>query len=199
MLNGSQQKKGCVTSYVQLFNGKLRWSNLEIRCLCSCSGVRCGVVGGKDFSNCAMGESSPLIHYQLQSLLGRGIREMLHCPILEAVGPLFSDERVVWLDIEGVPLYAWSRKSFDKIGDKINKSNLNDLKEDEDMDFVQKAKSDGRLKVTRTQVISWNLTETFLTSHPWCVLLMERGATDPILVKKLLQITYEARFKSNKG
>ncbi|GJR48985.1 hypothetical protein Tco_1317088 [Tanacetum coccineum] len=27
-----------------------------------------------------------------------------------------SDERVVWLDIEGVPLYAWSRKSFDKIG-----------------------------------------------------------------------------------
>ncbi|GKA53949.1 hypothetical protein Tco_0752898 [Tanacetum coccineum] len=29
-----------------------------------------------------------------------------------------SDERVVWLDIEGVPLYAWSRKSFDKIGNK---------------------------------------------------------------------------------
>ncbi|GJW87974.1 thaumatin-like protein 1 [Tanacetum coccineum] len=31
---------------------------------------------------------------------------------------LNCDERVVWLDIEGVPLYAWSRKSFDKIGNK---------------------------------------------------------------------------------
>ncbi|GJS99420.1 RNA-directed DNA polymerase, eukaryota [Tanacetum coccineum] len=29
-----------------------------------------------------------------------------------------SDERVVWIDIEGVPLYAWSRKSFEKIGSK---------------------------------------------------------------------------------
>ncbi|GJX16609.1 RNA-directed DNA polymerase, eukaryota [Tanacetum coccineum] len=29
-----------------------------------------------------------------------------------------SDERVVWIDIEGIPLYAWSRKTFAKIGNK---------------------------------------------------------------------------------
>ncbi|GKC83876.1 RNA-directed DNA polymerase, eukaryota, partial [Tanacetum coccineum] len=39
--------------------------------------------------------------------------------VIQEVNPDFvSDERVVWLDIEGVPLYAWSRKSFDKIGNK---------------------------------------------------------------------------------
>ncbi|GKA14632.1 RNA-directed DNA polymerase, eukaryota [Tanacetum coccineum] len=45
------------------------------------------------------------------------VNSLSTAPALSEVNPDFvSDERVVWLDIEGVPLYAWSRKSFDKIG-----------------------------------------------------------------------------------
>ncbi|GJT85895.1 RNA-directed DNA polymerase, eukaryota [Tanacetum coccineum] len=59
--------------------------------------------------------------------------------VIQEVNPDFvSDERVVWLDIEGVPLYAWSRKSFDKIdesvqgvGSKENKYNTYEKEEGE--------------------------------------------------------------------
>ncbi|GJY90321.1 RNA-directed DNA polymerase, eukaryota, partial [Tanacetum coccineum] len=33
-------------------------------------------------------------------------------------GYFVSDERVVWVDIEGIPLHVWSRETFAKIGNK---------------------------------------------------------------------------------
>ncbi|GJT53179.1 hypothetical protein Tco_0988233 [Tanacetum coccineum] len=38
--------------------------------------------------------------------------------ILEVPQDFVSDERVVWVDIEGIPLYAWKRETFKKIGKK---------------------------------------------------------------------------------
>nr|GFA95952.1 RNA-directed DNA polymerase, eukaryota, nucleotide-binding alpha-beta plait domain protein [Tanacetum cinerariifolium] len=35
----------------------------------------------------------------------------------EASNDFVSDERIVWVDIEGVPLHAWSRETFSRIGD----------------------------------------------------------------------------------
>nr|GFB61424.1 reverse transcriptase domain, reverse transcriptase zinc-binding domain protein [Tanacetum cinerariifolium] len=35
-----------------------------------------------------------------------------------AIDDFVSDERIVWVDIEGVPLNAWSRETFLKIGKK---------------------------------------------------------------------------------
>ncbi|GJX34271.1 RNA-directed DNA polymerase, eukaryota [Tanacetum coccineum] len=90
---GSHQKKGGVTSYVSVVNGVtplVQPGNSLSSAPALVLDEECVVE--RDFSNCAMGRE---------------------------VNPDFvSDERVVWLDIEGVPLYAWSRKSFDKIGNK---------------------------------------------------------------------------------
>nr|GEU59808.1 RNA-directed DNA polymerase, eukaryota [Tanacetum cinerariifolium] len=36
--------------------------------------------------------------------------------IQEASNEFFSDERIVWVDIEGVLLHAWSRETFSRIG-----------------------------------------------------------------------------------
>ncbi|GJV89736.1 RNA-directed DNA polymerase, eukaryota [Tanacetum coccineum] len=87
-------------------------------------------VCGKDFSNGAMGWSLYFdSHYQLHSLsVDEGFE----------VNPDFvSDERVVWLDIEGVPLYAWSRKSFDKIEEgEFNNSEDEEVAE---TDFMEKS------------------------------------------------------------
>nr|GFA84031.1 RNA-directed DNA polymerase, eukaryota [Tanacetum cinerariifolium] len=38
--------------------------------------------------------------------------------IQEVARDFVSDERIVWVDIEGVPLYAWSRETFARIGKK---------------------------------------------------------------------------------
>ncbi|GKC83932.1 RNA-directed DNA polymerase, eukaryota [Tanacetum coccineum] len=38
--------------------------------------------------------------------------------LLTAYKIIVSDERVVWVDIEGIPLHVWSRETFAKIGNK---------------------------------------------------------------------------------
>ncbi|PWA54239.1 hypothetical protein CTI12_AA425870 [Artemisia annua] len=40
------------------------------------------------------------------------------CTLLNAYNDFVSDERVVWVDIEGIPLHVWSRETFAKIGNK---------------------------------------------------------------------------------
>lgn len=40
------------------------------------------------------------------------------CTVLNAYNDFVSDERVVWVDIEGIPLLVWSRGTFAKIGNK---------------------------------------------------------------------------------
>nr|GEZ59538.1 RNA-directed DNA polymerase, eukaryota, nucleotide-binding alpha-beta plait domain protein [Tanacetum cinerariifolium] len=39
--------------------------------------------------------------------------------LIQDASPNFvSDERIIWMDIEGIPLRAWSRETFKKIGKK---------------------------------------------------------------------------------
>nr|GFD26147.1 RNA-directed DNA polymerase, eukaryota [Tanacetum cinerariifolium] len=38
--------------------------------------------------------------------------------IKDACNDFVSEERIVWMDIEGVPIHAWSRESFIRIGKK---------------------------------------------------------------------------------
>ncbi|GJZ75940.1 RNA-directed DNA polymerase, eukaryota, partial [Tanacetum coccineum] len=40
------------------------------------------------------------------------------CCLSVAYNDFVSDERVVWVDIEGIPLHVWSRETFAKIGNK---------------------------------------------------------------------------------
>ncbi|GJZ30224.1 RNA-directed DNA polymerase, eukaryota [Tanacetum coccineum] len=123
---GSHQKKGGVTSYVSVVNGVtplVQPGNSLSSAPALVLDEECVVE--RDFSNCAMGrvKSFDFLRYQLHPSRGRGIRECYIVLSWRLVGyevnqDFVSDERVVWLDIEGVPLYAWSRKSFDKIGNK---------------------------------------------------------------------------------
>ncbi|GKF43548.1 hypothetical protein Tco_0130100, partial [Tanacetum coccineum] len=47
-----------------------------------------------------------------------------------------ANERIVWVDIEGVPLYAWSRKTFMKICSKLGE--MLELEESSDDFFARK-------------------------------------------------------------
>nr|GEV55889.1 RNA-directed DNA polymerase, eukaryota [Tanacetum cinerariifolium] len=65
-----------------------------------------------------------------------GVKSWFHT-IQEACDDFVSDERIVWVDIEGVPLKAWSRETFNRIG-KIWGETL-DLEENADSSFGRKS------------------------------------------------------------
>ncbi|GJX96364.1 RNA-directed DNA polymerase, eukaryota [Tanacetum coccineum] len=54
----------------------------------------------------------------------------------DAVQDFVSDERVVWVDIEGIPFNVWSRETFLKIGKKWGETM--DIKDNLDSSFAQK-------------------------------------------------------------
>ncbi|GJX56953.1 RNA-directed DNA polymerase, eukaryota [Tanacetum coccineum] len=56
--------------------------------------------------------------------------------ILEVPQDFVSDERVVWVDIEGIPLYAWKRETFKKIGKKWGETV--DIEDSSDSTFGRK-------------------------------------------------------------
>nr|GEZ70460.1 RNA-directed DNA polymerase, eukaryota [Tanacetum cinerariifolium] len=56
--------------------------------------------------------------------------------VQDAVNDFVSEERIVWVDIEGIPLNAWSRETFVKIG-KIWGETL-DLEDNSDSSFGRK-------------------------------------------------------------
>ncbi|GJS93113.1 RNA-directed DNA polymerase, eukaryota [Tanacetum coccineum] len=56
--------------------------------------------------------------------------------IRDAESDFVCDERIVWVDIEGVPLHAWSRETFMKIGKKWGE--VVDLEENGDSSFGRK-------------------------------------------------------------
>nr|GEU80441.1 RNA-directed DNA polymerase, eukaryota [Tanacetum cinerariifolium] len=68
-----------------------------------------------------------------------GVKSWFHT-IQEACNEFVSDERIVWVDIEGVPLKAWSRETFNRIG-KIWGETL-DLEENADLHSVVKEEPD---------------------------------------------------------
>ncbi|GJR55393.1 RNA-directed DNA polymerase, eukaryota [Tanacetum coccineum] len=121
---GSHQKKGGVTSYVSVVNGVtplVQPGNSLSSAPALVLDEECVVE--RDFSNCVMGRAKSFDSItKLQSLLvDEGFVNVTLSYLggfVEVNQDFVSDERVVWLDIEGVPLYAWSRKSFDKIGNK---------------------------------------------------------------------------------
>nr|GFD08912.1 RNA-directed DNA polymerase, eukaryota [Tanacetum cinerariifolium] len=54
--------------------------------------------------------------------------------VIQDASPDFvSDERTVWMDIEGIPLRAWSRETFKKIGKKLGETL--DLEDNVDTSF----------------------------------------------------------------
>ncbi|GJW55709.1 RNA-directed DNA polymerase, eukaryota [Tanacetum coccineum] len=92
---GSKQKVGGVGSYVKAVNGG---SSVQSEPLVSSVPAlvldeECCVE--RDFSKFAMEEI-----------------------IQDVIQDFASEERVVWVDIEGVPLHAWSRETFARIGKK---------------------------------------------------------------------------------
>ncbi|GJR09147.1 RNA-directed DNA polymerase, eukaryota [Tanacetum coccineum] len=69
--------------------------------------------------------------------------------IQEACNDFVSEERIVWMDIEGIPLNAWSRETFVKIGKKWGEAL--DLEDSADTSF-------GRKRIC------------VMTKHPVCIL-----------------------------
>ena len=100
--------------------------------------------------------------------------------VLQDVNQAFvSDERVVWIDIEGIPLYAWSRKTFKKNGNKWGDvMNIEDSCES----------SFGRKRLC------------ILTKHPVSILesfkIIVKGKVFMIRVKELF--TWNPSFESHK-
>ncbi|GKC79333.1 RNA-directed DNA polymerase, eukaryota [Tanacetum coccineum] len=64
-----------------------------------------------------------------------GVNSWFHV-IQEACNDFVSDERIVWVDIEGVPLNAWSRGTFTRIGRKWEETL--DLEDNADTSFGRK-------------------------------------------------------------
>nr|GEY82122.1 RNA-directed DNA polymerase, eukaryota [Tanacetum cinerariifolium] len=69
--------------------------------------------------------------------------------IKEACNDFVSEERIVWMDIEGIPLNAWSRETFVKIGKKSGEAL--DVEDSADTSF-------GRKRIC------------VMTKHPVCIL-----------------------------
>nr|GEZ50139.1 DIE2/ALG10 family [Tanacetum cinerariifolium] len=69
-----------------------------------------------------------------------------------ATNDFISEERVVWVDIEGIPMHVWSRDTFLKIGKKWGEAM--DIKESFDSSFARK-----RLCIKTN--LAYNILETF--------------------------------------
>ncbi|GJX99835.1 hypothetical protein Tco_0356854 [Tanacetum coccineum] len=64
------------------------------------------------------------------------LRIFIPCKSKEVPQDFVSDERVVWVDIEGIPLYAWKRETFKKIGKKWGETV--DIEDSSDSTFGRK-------------------------------------------------------------
>ncbi|GJW24719.1 RNA-directed DNA polymerase, eukaryota [Tanacetum coccineum] len=99
--------------------------------------------------------------------------------IQEVIQDFVSDERVVWVDIEGVPLYAWSRETFSRIGKKWGE--MLNIEDSYDSSF-------GRKRVC------------IITKHPVSILesfkIIAKGKVFMVRVKELF--TWNPTFVSHK-
>nr|GEZ63154.1 RNA-directed DNA polymerase, eukaryota [Tanacetum cinerariifolium] len=82
-----------------------------------------------------------------------------------AIDDFISEERIVWVDIEGIPMHVWSRNTFLKIGTRWGEAL--DIEESYDTTFARK-----RLCIKTN--LSYNILEClklFLEARPiWCEL-----------------------------
>ncbi|GJS49474.1 RNA-directed DNA polymerase, eukaryota [Tanacetum coccineum] len=82
------------------------------------------------------------VMFELESLKSKakfmqhvGVASWFTC-LCNAQSDFISRERIIWVDIEGVPLHAWSRATFTKIGSKWGE--VMDLEESKDDLFARK-------------------------------------------------------------
>nr|GFA94247.1 RNA-directed DNA polymerase, eukaryota [Tanacetum cinerariifolium] len=101
----------------------------------------------RDLSNHAMGKMVNKVNMMNQT----GVNSWFQV-IQEACNDFVSDEWIFWVDIEGVPLNAWSSGTFTRIGKKWGETL--DLEDNEDTSFGCK-----RLCVNTKHVVS--ILETF--------------------------------------
>nr|GEZ68228.1 RNA-directed DNA polymerase, eukaryota [Tanacetum cinerariifolium] len=64
-----------------------------------------------------------------------GVKSWIHV-LQNAVHDFVSDKRIVWVDIEGIPLNVWSRETFTRIGKKWGEAL--DIKDNVDFSFGRK-------------------------------------------------------------
>nr|GEZ16231.1 RNA-directed DNA polymerase, eukaryota [Tanacetum cinerariifolium] len=96
-----------------------------------------------------------------------------------ATNDFVSDERVVWVDIEGIPMHVWSRDTFMKIGKKWGEAV--DMEESHDSSFARK-----RLCV-KTK-LSYNILEGFK--------VISKGKVFMVRAKELF--TWTPQFRAHK-
>ncbi|GJU57503.1 RNA-directed DNA polymerase, eukaryota [Tanacetum coccineum] len=64
-----------------------------------------------------------------------GVNSWFHA-IQDVIQDFVSDERIIWMDIEGIPLCAWSRETFSRIGKKWGE--ILDIEDNFDSSFGRK-------------------------------------------------------------
>nr|GEW32689.1 RNA-directed DNA polymerase, eukaryota [Tanacetum cinerariifolium] len=96
-----------------------------------------------------------------------------------ATNDFVSDERVVWVDIEGIPMHVWSRDTFIKIGKKWGE--VVDMEESHDSSFARK-----RLCI-KTK-LSYYILESFK--------VISRGKVFMVRAKELF--TWTPQFRAHK-
>nr|GFB42267.1 RNA-directed DNA polymerase, eukaryota [Tanacetum cinerariifolium] len=95
----------------------------------------------RDLSKCAMGSVKDvnLIPNMQVILADEGFDDVIQ----EVPQDFVSKERVVWVDIEGIPLYAWSSGTFSRIGKKWGE--MLDFEDSSDSSFGRKDNSSSLL------------------------------------------------------
>nr|GEX25498.1 RNA-directed DNA polymerase, eukaryota [Tanacetum cinerariifolium] len=91
-----------------------------------------------------------------------GVKTWFHV-IQDAVHDFVNDERIVWVDIEGIPLNVWSRETFMRIGKKWGETL--DIEDNVDSSFGRK-----RLRIKTKQLVS--ILESFKIIFKGKVLLV---------------------------
>nr|GEW15399.1 hypothetical protein [Tanacetum cinerariifolium] len=97
-----------------------------------------------------------------------------------AIHDFISEERIVWVDIEGIPMHAWSRNTFLKIGTRWGEAL--DIEESYDTTFARK-----RLCIKTN--LSYNILE--------CFKAISRGKAYMVRAKELF--TWTPQFRVFKG
>ncbi|GJS73058.1 RNA-directed DNA polymerase, eukaryota, nucleotide-binding alpha-beta plait domain protein [Tanacetum coccineum] len=107
-----------------------------------------------------------------------GVKSWFHI-LQNASNDFVSEERIVWVDIEGVPLHAWSRETFVRIGKKWG--DTLDMEDNADSSF-------GRKRVC------------VKTKHPVCILetfkIIVKGRVFMVRAKELF--TWNPTFVTHK-
>nr|GEV03112.1 RNA-directed DNA polymerase, eukaryota [Tanacetum cinerariifolium] len=129
--SGSQRLDGHVGSYANLVKGVSSGVPGSVISPAPALVLDGSCLVDRDLSKHVMGKAEPK-----ENLMNHtGVKLWFHI-VQDVVNDFVSKERIVWVDIEGIPLNAWSRETFVKIG-KIWGDTL-DLEDNSDSSFGRK-------------------------------------------------------------